>query len=178
LRASKIIGERPQGERTLTDDELFALWRGAGRLGYPYTEVYRVLLLTGLRLNEVADASWGEFELPKKKWTIPAARMKGRPGKARPHLVPLTDNMLEILHSLPRFKHGDYLFSSTLGAKSIWISSTVKGVLDAHMRRTLRALARRRGDDLVGREPLPRWTNHDIRRSVRSQLSSLKCPDV
>ena len=62
--------------------------------------------------------------------------MKGRPGKARPHLVPLTDNMLEILHSLPRFKHGDYLFSSTLGAKSIWISSTVKGVLDAHMRRT------------------------------------------
>jgi integrase len=178
LRASKIIGERPQGERTLTDDELFALWRGAGRLGYPYTEVYRVLLLTGLRLNEVADASWGEFELPKKEWTIPAARMKGRPGKARPHLVPLTDNMLEILHSLPRFKHGDYLFSSTLGAKSIWISSTVKGVLDAHMRRTLRALARRRGDDLVGREPLPRWTNHDIRRSVRSQLSSLKCPDV
>ena len=120
----------------------------------------------------------GEFELPKKKWTIPAARMKGRPGKARPHLVPLTDNMLEILHSLPRFKHGDYLFSSTLGAKSIWISSTVKGVLDAHMRRTLRALARRRGDDLVGCEPLPRWTNRDIRRSVRSQLSSLKCPDV
>jgi len=108
LRASKIIGERPQGERTLTDDELFALWRGAGRLGYPYTEVYRVLLLTGLRLNEVADASWGEFELPKKEWTIPAARMKGRPGKARPHLVPLTDNMLEILHSLPRFKNGDY----------------------------------------------------------------------
>jgi integrase len=104
--------------------------------------------------------------------------MKGRPGKARPHLVPLTDNMLEILHSLPRFKHGDYLFSSTLGAKSIWISSTVKGMLDAHMRRTLRALARRRGDDLVGREPLPRWTNHDIRRTVRSQLSSLKIPEV
>ena len=172
LRASKIIGERPQGERTLTDEELFALWRGAGRLGYPYTEVYRVLLLTGLRLNEVADASWGEFDLPKMEWTIPAARMKGRPGKARPHLVPLTDNMLEILHSLPRFKHGDYLFSCTLGAKSIWISSTVKGMLDAHMRRTLRALARRRGDGLVGREPLPRWTNHDIRRTVRSQLES------
>ena len=26
---------------------------------------------------------------------------------------------------------------------------------------------------MVGREPLPRWTNHDIRRTVRSQLSSL-----
>ena len=178
LRASKIIGERPQGERTLTDEELFALWRGARRLGYPYTEVYRVLLLTGLRLNEVADASWGEFDLSKKEWTIPAARMKGRPGKARPHLVPLTDDMLEILQNLPRFKNGDFLFSSTLGAKAVWISSAVKAGLDTHMRRTLRALARRRGEDLVGREPLPRWTNHDIRRSARSQLSSLKVPDV
>ena len=64
--------------------------------------------------------------------------MKSRPGKARPHLVPLTDDMLEILQSLPRFKHGDYLFSSTLGAKAIWISSAVKARLDAHMRRTLR----------------------------------------
>jgi integrase len=178
LRASKIIGDRPQGERTLTDDELFALWRGAGRLGYPYAEVYRVLLRTGLRLNEVADASWAEFDLPKREWTIPAVRMKGRPGKARPHLVPLTDDVLEILHSLPRFKIRDYLFSSTLGAKPIWLSSTVKARLDAHMRRTLRAMARCRGEDLVGREPLPRWTNHDIRRSVRSQLSSLKIPDV
>ena len=74
--------------------------------------------------------------------------------------------------------HGDYLFSSTLGAKAIWISSAVKARLDDHMRRTLRALARRRGEDLVGREPLPRWTNHDIRRTVRSQLSSLKIPEV
>ena len=111
LRASEIIGDRPQGERTLTDDELFALWRGAGRLGYPYAKVYHLLLLTGLRLNEVADASWVEFDLPKKEWTIPAARMKGRPGKARPHLVPLTDDMLEILQSLPRFKNGDFLFT-------------------------------------------------------------------
>ena len=49
--------------------------------------------------------------------------------------------------------------------------------LDARMRRTLRALARSRGEDLIGREPLPPWTNHDIRRSVRSQLSRLKIPE-
>jgi hypothetical protein len=41
----------------------------------------------------------------------------------------------------------------------------------------LRALARSRDEDLVGREPLPPWTNHDIRRSVRSQLSRLKIPE-
>jgi hypothetical protein len=70
-------------------------------------------MLTALRPNEVADANCAEFDLPKREWTIPAARMKGRPGKARPHL------------------HGDYPFSSTLGAKAIWISSAVKARLDA-----------------------------------------------
>jgi hypothetical protein len=65
LRPSKIIGEKVKGDRVLTDDELFALWRGAGRLGYPYCGIYRLLMLTGL-----VDADWLEFDLPKREWTI------------------------------------------------------------------------------------------------------------
>ena len=42
---------------------------------------------------------------------------------------------------------------------------------------SLWALARSRGEELVGREPFPPWTNHDIRRSVRSQSSRLKIPE-
>ena len=103
LRPSKIIGEKMQVDRVLTDDELFALWRNAGRLGYPYREIYRLLMLTGLRLNEVADANWTEFDQQKREWTIPAARMKGRIGHVRPHVVPLIDDMMAILQSLPRF---------------------------------------------------------------------------
>jgi hypothetical protein len=41
------------------------------------------------------------------------------------------------------------------------------------MLRTLKALARQRGDDPAKVE-LPHWVNHDIRRTVRSQLSRLK----
>jgi hypothetical protein len=41
------------------------------------------------------------------------------------------------------------------------------------MLRTLRALARRRGDD-PRKVALPPWKNHDIRRTVRSHLSRLK----
>jgi hypothetical protein len=84
---------------------------------------------------------------------------------------------MEVLESLPRFNGGTYLFSFTNGSNPIWISSKVKDRLNAHMKRTLLALARSRGDELVGREPLPPWTNHDIRRSVRSQLSRLKIPE-
>jgi hypothetical protein len=98
--------------------------------------------------------------------------MKGRNEKARPHAVPLTDDMLAILDKLPRFIRGKYLFSTKNGEKPAWLSTSVKNKVDQRMRLTLRALARQRGGN---REiDLPRWTNHDIRRSVRSQLSRLR----
>jgi integrase len=173
LKPTKIIGEKATGYRILSGDELFALWRSAGRMAYPHGPVYRLLLLTALRLNEAADASWSEFDLSTKCWTIPATRMKGRKGKARPHVVPLTTDMLAVLDALPRFKKGESLFSTTFGASPVWMSDKIKKRLDRRMLRTLRALARRRGDD-PAKVKLDRWTNHDIRRTVRSGLSRLK----
>jgi integrase len=174
LKPNKVIGDKVSGDRVLNDNELFALWRCADRLGYPYTQIYHLLMLTGLRLNEVVDASWTEFDLPKREWTIPGARMKGRNGQAKPHLVPLTDDIMGILDSLPRLTGGNFLFPSTSGKTAVWVTSKVKAQLDVRMRRTLKALARSRGEDLMGREILPPWVNHDIRRTVRTQLSRLK----
>jgi integrase len=140
---------------------------------YPVGLVYELLMLTGLRLNEVADANWSEIDAAGKLWIIPKERMKGKNGKARAHAVPLTEDMLAVLSKLPRFDRGDFLFSTTFGASPVWMSSKVKARVDARMLRTLRALARRRGDD-PAKVTLAPWTNHDIRRSVRSQLSRLK----
>jgi integrase len=173
LKPTKIIGEKTSGERTLSDEELFALWRAAKRLPYPHGSIYRLLVLTALRLNEAADTSWSEFDLANRLWTIPAHRMKGKNGKARPHAVPLTNDVLAILERLPRFKTGDYLFSTTFGASPAWMSDKVKSRIDNRMLRTLRALTRRRGDD-PSKVKLQHWTNHDIRRTVRSNLSRLR----
>ena len=49
----------------------------------------------------------------------------------------------------------------------------IKDKIDARMLLTLRTLARRRGEDASTVELAP-WTNHDIRRSVRSNLSRLR----
>jgi integrase len=130
-------------------------------------------MLTALRLNEVADAHWSEFDVANKLWVIPAGRMKGRNGKARPHAVPLTADILAVVDKLPRFTRGKYLFSTTYGEKPAWLSTKIKGGIDERMRLTLRALAHQRGEDPAAAD-LPRWTNHDIRRSVRSQLSRLR----
>jgi integrase len=172
----ETVGEmRGARDRTLTDDEIFAFWRAATRMPYPHGHVYRVLVLTGLRLNEVADASWPEFK-HNGVWEIPAERMKGKnAGKkqARAHAVPITDALAAVLREVPRFKGGFYVFSTTNGGSAVWMGSKIKERLDRRMLLTLRALARMRGDDPASVELLP-FVNHDIRRTVRSRLSRLK----
>lgn len=177
LQASAIIGETSgPRDRILSEDEIFAYWRTATRMPYPYGPIYQMLMLTALRLSEVADASLPEFDFRNKLWVIPAERMKGKnAGKkqARAHAVPLTADLLAILEILPRFKGGKYLFSTTDGASPVWMGTKPKERLDRRMLRTLRALARKRGDDFRAVE-LPHFVQHDVRRTVRSQMSRLK----
>ncbi|MBQ8105567.1 MULTISPECIES: integrase arm-type DNA-binding domain-containing protein [unclassified Afipia] len=173
IKPTKIIGKKKKRNRILNDDELFALWRVTKRLPYPHGPVYRGLMLTALRLNEMADANKAEFNWQQMIWTIPAARMKGEDGEARDHIVPITDAIHGLFDSLPKFKSGPFLFTTNFGKSPVWISSWVKARIDARMLRTLKALARSRGNDPTV-VTLPHWVNHDIRRTVRSQLSRLK----
>jgi integrase len=173
LKPARLVGEKRSRERVLTDDELFAFWRATGRMGYPAGALYRLLILTGLRLNEVADAKWSEFVLRDGVWIVPAARMKGKDGRATDHVVPVTDDIAAILESLPRFKSGDCLFSVTFGRTPVWVSDKIKKRLDTRMLHTLRAMARRRGDDPT-RVTLLSWVNHDLRRTLRTGLSKLR----
>ena len=62
LSAAKIVGPAPSRSRRLSDDEMFAFWRATGRMKYPVGPAYRMLLLTGLRLNECAHLSWPEVQ--------------------------------------------------------------------------------------------------------------------
>jgi integrase len=173
LKPARIVGEKRARDRVLTDDELFAFWRATGHMGYPFSQIYRLLLLTGLRLNEVADAKWSEFDLRNKLWIVPAARMKGRDGRVADHVVPLTGEIAAILESMPRFKSGDFVFSVTFGKTPVWVSDKVKKRLDARVLRTLQAMARQRGED-PSRVTLPSWVNHDLRRTLRTGLSRLR----
>lgn len=59
-----------------------------------------LLILTGVRSQEVRLASWTEFDLEGRLWTVPADHMKR--GKA--HLVPLSDAALEVLTKARAFR--------------------------------------------------------------------------
>jgi integrase len=160
VKPSKLIGPKEARTRVLTDDEIAALWRAAEALPYPIGPFYRMLLLTGQRLEEVAGARWPEFDLAARLWTIPSERFKS----GTVHRVPLTDGVLALLRALPRFGGGDALFSTTGGAKPISGFSQAKAKMDGRVRAEL------------GRESAP-WVNHDIRRTVRTRLSELRVPE-
>jgi integrase len=172
LKPARIIGEKKPRQRVLNDDELVAFWRATSRLGYPYGPLMRLLLITGQRKSEVAEARWREFDTSKNIWTVPPERFKSDAS----HLVPLTDDALAILATLPHFsgpRTGDHLFTTTNGHSAVNGFSKAKERLDRFMLRTLKAMARKHGDD-PAKVALPDFVLHDIRRTVRTRLSSLR----
>jgi integrase len=150
-------------DRTLSDPEWRALHRAVQRLEYPSGPFLRLLMLSALRRAEVSHARWDEFDLlDKKRWTIPKERMKNN----RAHVVPLTKQMVELIDALPR--NCDYLFSSRNGSPLAGYS-TLKTRLDRLM------LGEFQREDPSVTE-IERWSFHDIRRSVRTQMSMLPIP--
>lgn len=61
------------------------------------------IALAACRTGEARFAVWSEVDLDRAVWTIPAGRMKMR----RPHVVPLTPRMVEILKEVGRRRTTD-----------------------------------------------------------------------
>jgi integrase len=149
--------ERPakenRRERVLSDRELREVWRRAADLGYPFGDFARLLLMTGQRRSEVANAEWKEFDLDQAMWTIPAPRMKGDVT----HEVPLPEPVVAVLREMPRGA-GPFVFSTTEGRRPISGFSKAKAALDSML------------------EEVEPWTFHDLRRTMRTHLGGLPVP--
>jgi hypothetical protein len=90
--------------------------------------------------------------------------------------VPLSDDACAVLETLPLFGGCDFLFTSNGAAPIHSLGSKTKAQLDEKMLAELKALARRRGDDLAQVKLAP-WVNYDLRRTARSNLSALSIED-
>lgn len=103
----------------------------------------RLLILTGSRRGEALFAKWSEFDFAKRIWTIPGDTVdkatgkviKGRMKNRKPHVVPLTDAMVEALDSpggpeanvFPSARTGGMLGHKTLEPKTWCAPYTVHG---------------------------------------------------
>ena len=67
-------------------------------------------ILTASRTSETTAATWSEFDLDAKIWTVPANRIKGE----REHKVPLSDRAVEILRGM-QGEHKKWVFPGNKG---------------------------------------------------------------
>ncbi len=72
-----------------------------------------LLILTGARSQEVRLATWAEFDLDERLWTVPADHMK----RGKSHIVPLSDAALEVIGKANalRLPNTEVVFPGILG---------------------------------------------------------------
>jgi len=90
-----------------TPEFMKALRKRAGNAAH----ALELAVLTAARSGEVRGALWSEIDLKRKRWTIPAERMK----MDRPHTVPLSDAAVLLLEAQPR--GNDLVFPSPMGGR-------------------------------------------------------------
>ena len=161
LSANPISGmedptKKVHRDRVLSMDELRAIWRAAGTLGYPYGPMYQLMLLTACRRGEWANSRRAWLDIDQSLMLIPAEAYKS--GSA--HGVPLVASALEIIEALPHWNAGDHLLSGTCGERP------VSGFTRAR-KRLGKAI------EVELSRPLENWRPHDFRRSVATHLRRL-----
>jgi integrase len=167
-RVRKVVKETAR-DRTLSDDEIRLFWAGCDKLGWPFGPMYKLLLLTAQRHDEVGTMERPEIDLDRRVWTIPREKAKND----RTHEVHLSALAVEILESLPRI--GDSFVLTTTGEHSASGFSKSKERLDQHMLDLLRA-------DLIetGKDPdqaaIDDWILHDLRRTAATGMARLNIP--
>lgn len=161
LKAPKGGGER---ERVLSDTEISAVWRATESLSTQWEAVFKLLVLTAQRKNEVIGMEWSEIDQAEGLWKIPGRRTKN----GRAHEVPLTPMMLDILARVPRVKGSKFVFT-TSGERPLSGQSRVKRNLDAAAERVLAQTS----SDTATIEPITHWTIHDLRRTATTGMARL-----
>lgn len=84
-----------------------------------------IIMLTGVRVNELLGARWAEFDLDNKVWDIPEERMKNR----LPHRVPLCEIAIEQLKQLRQLHSQELLFPHRLDNKKPMTSESILQVI-------------------------------------------------
>jgi integrase len=152
-------------KRTLADEEIRDVWAALETADVPecYPRFLKSLLFNATRRNESSMMNSAEVE--GDIWVIPGSRYKTK----LDHAIPLTDAFRELIGGKPAEcqRNSWFVFSTTNGIRPFSGFSKAKRVLDAEIAKMRKQ---------TGREPMSRWTLHDLRRTGRSLMSRAKVP--
>jgi len=168
-------------ERVLSDAEVAEVCAALGAVGqsnsalasqsasHPYSDIVRLLILTGQRRQEIGALRWDEIDFDKAVITLPPIRTKNN----RQHELPLSPQASAVLKSrnakglaqsgaipISRKPQGAMVFGNGKAGFSGW--TEWKARLDARI-----ALQRKE----AGAKAMPPWRLHDLRRTVATLMA-------
>jgi integrase len=165
----KPAGSKPR-ERTLSDEEIRAVWNGLPTVlarSKACQRIIKLCLVTAQRLGEVTGMEPGELDLKAAVWTIPGSRTKNK----HRHIVPLSGTAIAIVKEAlaDTGKDTKWLFPAKDGEGPLPIEvvdKTVKRANDSDE------------DRPHGRFGMPHWTPHDLRRTALTNFAAMGIPPV
>lgn len=171
LETSPAASVKPPGreasrDRVLSDDEIRHVWKACDHLGYPFGVIFKLLLVTAQRRDEVGTMKWTDVDLSKGVWTVPREISKN--GIANE--VPLSPLAVSILSSVPRYVRADGREDPLVFPAANGSGKPASGYSKAKMRLD-RLINEQRSDDEIGE--MPRWWLHDLRRTAASSMARL-----
>jgi integrase len=101
-----------------------ALAAGLRRSAGTAARAVELVLLTAVRAGEARGATFAEFDLAARTWTIPADRMKAE----REHIVPLTSRAVEIVEGLKASATGALVFGGAVDNRPISDTAMTKAL--------------------------------------------------
>ena len=158
-------GKEEARDRWLTADEiakLFAVIRAkAGTFTIENHYALRLLLLLGVRKEELIAAQWREFDLDNAVWYLPEERTKTNVAID----IPLPALAVETLQELKRLSIGSaYVFPARK------MQSRMVPHIDLN---TLNAALGKHIKPILAADGVPNFTIHDFRRTARTHLAAL-----
>jgi integrase len=143
-------------DRVLDDEEIRDIWAAAAD-AFDYGKIMRLLICLGCRRQELGSARWPEFK-DDGTWIIPASRTKNK----LEHRLPIIGLAADAIAEIPRMATRDTLFGHGPNGFTGWSTGSVA------LNERIAELRKARGI-----EPMPKWTPHDLRRTVATRMADL-----
>lgn len=109
-KVQKIVKKEKRGDRSLSEDEVRIFWGALdkSKMSVLRINAFKLILLSGARVNEIAALKWNEIDLHMMTISLPSERTKNK----RQHIIPINSSMLKIINTNPKL-HDTYLFPAS-----------------------------------------------------------------
>lgn len=163
---------KPEGGRRtryLHPVEIGKLWNVLGEEEQPLQGLFKLLLLTGQRSEEIRSAKWSHIK--DGKWTFPQTKSQVE------QVIPVTPLMASVLEDL-RIAHDKRIRTTRSALKDemalyLFPSRRAKQTDGKVYIRQLKVPCEKIAAKVIGSEDATRFTPHDLRRTLVTTLRSL-----